>query len=155
MISTHQPSYWLSTNTPSGSLAHRGNFLKALTNSCTHTPLIIKSRETMWSSLTIFFLPYLPSARNLNVKIADGSLYFVASKTSIHISDSIILECVLYIPKLSCNLLSISQLTKCSNCYAKFLSSHYAFQGLSLGKMIGSAKECKGLYYVESAKVSE
>ena len=54
------------------------------------------------------FSTYSPCASNLNVKIADGTLSLVAGKGSIRISESITLNLVLYVPNLSCNLLSIS-----------------------------------------------
>ena len=73
----------------------------------------------------------------------------VAGKGSIRIAESIILNLVLHVPNLSCNLLSISQLTKKSNCPAKFLPSHCIFQDLSSGKTISSAKEREGLYYFD------
>ena len=65
----------------------------------------------------------------------------------------ITLNPVLHVPNLSYNLLFISQLTKQSNCLAKFLPSHCVFQDLLLGKTIGSAKECEGLYYFDEANV--
>ena len=99
------------------------------------------------------FSTYSPCVGNLKVKIADGTLSPVASKGSIRISESITLNPVLHVPNLSCNLLSISQLTKRSNCSAKFLPSHCIFQELSSGKTIGSAKEREGLYYFDEANV--
>ena len=90
---------------------------------------------------------------NLKVKIADGTLSPVAGKGSIRISESITLNLVLHVPNLSCNLLSISQLTKKSNCSAKFLPSHFVFQDLSLGKTIGTIKEREGLYYFDKTNV--
>ncbi|RVW47383.1 Retrovirus-related Pol polyprotein from transposon TNT 1-94 [Vitis vinifera] len=95
------------------------------------------------------FSTYSSCAGNLKVKIADGTLSPVAGKGSIRISESITLNPVLHVPNLSCNLLSISQLTKKSNCSAKFLPSHCIFQDLSSGKTIGSAKERGGLYYFD------
>ena len=99
------------------------------------------------------FSTYSPCAGNLKVKIANGTLSPVAGKGSIRISESITLNPVLHVPNLSCNLLSISQLTKKSNCSAKFLSSHCVFQDLSSGKTIGSAKEREGLYYFDETDV--
>ena len=74
-------------------------------------------------------------------------------KGSIRIYESITLNPILHVPNLSCNLLSNSQLTKQSNCLAKFLPSHCVVQDLSSGKMIGSAKEREGLYYFDEANV--
>ena len=99
------------------------------------------------------FSTYSPCAGNLKVKIAYGTLSPVVGKGSIHIFESITLNPVLHIPNLSCNLPFISQLSKKSNCSAKFLSSHCVFQDLSSGKMIGSAKEREGLYYFDETDV--
>ena len=65
------------------------------------------------------------------------------------------LDYILHVPNLSCNLLSINQLMKTSNCSAKFLPSHCVFQDLLSGKAIGSAKEYEGIYYFDKASVSE
>lgn len=54
-----------------------------------------------------------------------------------------------HVPNLSCNLLSISKLTKDLNCMAKFSPSNCEFQDLCTGKKIGSAKGVDGLYYLE------
>ena len=70
------------------------------------------------------FSTYSPCTGNLKVKIVDGTLSPVAGKGSVHISESITLNPVLHVPNLSCNLLSISELIKQSNCSAKFLPSH-------------------------------
>ena len=58
------------------------------------------------------FSTYSPCTGNLKVKITDGTLSPVVGKGSVHISESITLNPVLHVPHLSCNLLSISQLTK-------------------------------------------
>ncbi|KAJ9675451.1 hypothetical protein PVL29_024395 [Vitis rotundifolia] len=101
------------------------------------------------------FSTYSPCASNLKVKIADGTLSPVAGKGSIRIFELITLNPVLHVPNMSCNLLSISQLTKSSNCSAKFLPSHCVFQDLSSEKTIGSAKEHEGLYYFDETDVLE
>ena len=62
------------------------------------------------------FSTYSPCVGNLKVKIAEGTLSLVVGKRSICISESITLNPILPVPNLSCNLLSISQLTKQSNC---------------------------------------
>ena len=99
------------------------------------------------------FSTYSLCVGNLKVKIADGTLSPIAGNGSIRIYESITLNPVLHVPNLSCNLLSNSQLTKQSNCLAKFLPSHCVVQDLSSRKMIGSAKEREGLYYFDEANV--
>ena len=48
---------------------------------------------------------------------------------------------------MSCNLLSISKLTKSQNCSITFFSNRCVSQDLTMRKMIGSAEEREGLYY--------
>ena len=66
------------------------------------------------------------------------------------LSPKITLTCVLHVPKMSCNLLSIKKLTKTSNCSVTFFPNHCVFQDLSSRKMIVSAKERNGLYYLDT-----
>lgn len=122
-------------------LAQRGNFLSAL-QSKSKIPWIIDlgASDHMTDSYHLFTI-YSTCAGNLKVKIADRSLSSVAGKGSIKISDSITLEFVLHVSKLSCNLLFLSQLTKTSNCSAKFFPSYCVFQDLSSGKTIDSVKK--------------
>ena len=95
------------------------------------------------------FSSYQPCAEPLRVQIADGSYAFVAGKGRIRLSDPLVLQNVLYIPSLSCNLLSVSKFTKQLQCVAHFFPTHAEFQDLSSGKTIGSAEECEGLYYLD------
>ena len=57
-------------------------------------------------------------------------------------------------PKLACSLLSVSQLMQQSNCSANFLPTYCVFHELSSGMVIGHAKECERLYFLENAKLS-
>lgn len=83
------------------------------------------------------------------------SLSSVVEKMSIQISTSITLNYVLQMPNLSCNLISISQLTKSSHYSAQFFRSYCVFQNLSSEITIDSVKEYEGLYYFDETKVSE
>ena len=56
---------------------------------------------------------------------------------------------MLHVPNLSCNLLSIIKFTSDHQCRANFYSSYSEFQKLTLGRMIGNAKEKDGLYYFD------
>lgn len=100
------------------------------------------------------FHSYIPSAGNRKIKIADGSLSAIAGKGSIFISKILTLHNVLYVPNLSCNLVSISKLTRDLKCCAKFSLNSCVFQDLDLGKTIDSAKECGGLHYFEEGSHS-
>ena len=61
-----------------------------------------------------------PSFGNFMVRIVDGSLSKVAGIGSVAITDDLILKSILFVPNLTCNLLSISKLTKDLNCVTNF-----------------------------------
>ena len=149
-----QASSQSSTTLSSDSLAQKSTFLTALGTMAHITLWIIDSGASDHMTNTHhLFSTYSPCAGNLKVKIANGTLSLIVGKGSIHISKSITLSPVLLVPNLSCNLLSISQLTKKSNCSAKFLPFHCVFQDLSSGKTFGSAKEHEDLYYFDETDV--
>lgn len=58
-------------------------------------------------------------------------------------------------PKLDCNLLSISKLTKDLRRVTKFLPNLCEFYILESGKTIGNAIECGGLYYLQVESFSK
>ncbi|KAK3019106.1 hypothetical protein RJ639_003788 [Escallonia herrerae] len=86
---------------------------------------------------------------NEKIKIADGSLSTIVGTGSIVLSPSITLHNVLHVPKLSCNLLSISKLTNDLKCQANFYSTRCGFQEMVSGRMIGSVRASGGLYFFE------
>ncbi|KAF7826274.1 Retrovirus-related Pol polyprotein from transposon RE1 [Senna tora] len=81
-----------------------------------------------------------------SVKIADGTMVKVLGIGSVKIIANLTLLNVLHVPTLTCNLLSVSKLTRDNHYAANFTSHSCSFQYLASGKMIGSAEECNGLY---------
>lgn len=134
MFSSLQTSNQLSTKSPSSSLAHKSNFLKTLSTITQYkVPWIIDSAafDHMTDSHHLFSI-YSPCVDNFKVKIIDVSFSSVARKGNIRISHSITLEYVFHVSKLSCNLLSISQLIKNFNCSANFFSLTVSHHGTRL-----------------------
>ena len=86
---------------------------------------------------------------NKKVRITDGNFSPIVGKGLIKISEGIDLKFVLHVPKLTCNLLSVSKLSRDSNCYVIFYESHCTFQDRSSEKTISSARMINGLYYFE------
>ncbi|KAL6323499.1 hypothetical protein AAG906_039074 [Vitis piasezkii] len=82
-------------------------------------------------------------------RIADGSLSKVVGIGSIRVTNDLNLNFVLHVPNLDYNLLSISKLTRDLHCEARFFSNLSKFQELDLGRMIGSAEMCSGLYVLK------
>ena len=65
----------------------------------------------------------------------------------IHLSPHISLKFVLHVPKLACNLLSVSKLAQDSNCNVTFFGSYCVFQEQNTRRVIGNARLIDGLYY--------
>ncbi|PON56890.1 hypothetical protein TorRG33x02_295090 [Trema orientale] len=91
-----------------------------------------------------------PYHEHFIVKIADGSLSKVAGTGTVVISKNLVLKFVLLAPKLICNSLSVSKITRDLRCIANFSPTCYSFQDLASRKMIGNAKECAGLYLLQT-----
>lgn len=104
--------------------------------------------DHMIGNATLFH-QYKPSkAKNL-VRIANGSLSKLKVSRTVRITKDLILNSVLYVPNLDCNLLSISKLTRDLKCEAKFFPFMYEFQELESGKKIDSVDLCSGIYLLE------
>lgn len=89
---------------------------------------------------------YSTLPENHHITVANGSHIPVTGCGNSHLSSSLHLKCVLYVPKLSNNLLSIHKLTKDLKCAVTFFESHSVFQDLATGRTIGIVKEQDGLY---------
>lgn len=83
------------------------------------------------------------------ITLPDGSRAPVQAIGATHLNQSISLSCVHYVPNFKFNLLSISQLTRDSNCSVTFYPSHCILQDLSTKEEIGRGHEHAGLYYLE------
>ncbi|RDY14078.1 hypothetical protein CR513_00907, partial [Mucuna pruriens] len=81
---------------------------------------------------------YNPCAGNKKVKIVYCLLSAIVRIRTIKLTPLITLHNVFHVPNLSCNLLSINKITSSHQC-----------QELTIGRMIGSAKERDGLYYFD------
>ncbi|KAK3034107.1 hypothetical protein RJ639_034087 [Escallonia herrerae] len=141
----------------SGTIAQKCIFLSALNSKVEKSnPWVIDSgaSDHMTGDLSLFS-SYSACSNNYKVRIAYGSLSTVSGIGSIVISPSITLDSVLLVPSLSCNLLSISKLTKDRKCVANFFPTHCTFQDQDSGKMIGNAKECAGLYLLKDGNLGE
>lgn len=62
------------------------------------------------------------------------------------LNDGLLLKNVLYLPSFQCNLVSISKLSRDSNCSVNFYPRFVTFQDISNGRVMQIAKETNGLY---------
>ena len=133
------------------SIAQFGNHLALTSLVHSKEPWIIDSDASdRMTGGSHFFLFYISCPSSIKIKIADGSLSFVAGIGSIRVFKHLILHSILHVPTLKCNLLSISKITRDNNCVANFHSSMCQFQDLSIGRMIGNSRIHEGLYYLEN-----
>ena len=116
----------------------------------TSIPWIVDSRATnhMIGS-TSLLENYGENRLPASIRIADGSLNCVKGTGSVTLTNGLVLHNVLYVPKLTCNLLSISKLISDPNCNVVFGSGGCVFQEQELKKVIGNARLDKGLYILQ------
>lgn len=112
---------------PSCSLAQTGNFLSALSvYSRNFTPWITDSGAfDHMTSFSYLFSIYSPCPSNEKIKIVDESFSSIVGKGSVPSSRILTLDFVLHVLNLSCNLLSISELTRDMNCLTKVFPSYF------------------------------
>lgn len=94
------------------------------------------------TSRSSLFSSYFVSTGRDKVKVVDRTLSSISGKGSVHVSPTLSLSLVLYVPKFATNLLSISRLTKDLKC-----------QDLHSKEMIGSDQEADGLYLLNADAV--
>ena len=140
-------------STPNAFVAQGGSISKqALSFHFTvcSTPWIIDSGASdHMTSFSHLFHTYNPSSDHEKNCIVDGSYSSIDNKGLINLCKNISLNNGAHVPKLTCNLLSVSKLSKDSNCRVIFSKSYCIFHEQNSGKMIGSAKLIDDLYIFE------
>ena len=81
------------------------------------------------------------------VSLPNGAQAFATKEGRVCLSDKLILEHVLFVPELTCNLISVSKLIDDSNCYVRFNSTLCAIQDQLSGSLFGGGERFDGLYY--------
>jgi len=111
-------------------------------------PWILDSRASSHGTKQEFVSLNL-SCLHPSVKIVDGTHSPVLGNGVVQATSSLTLTDILYVPRFSVSLLSISQFTKHNNCKITFFPSHCMFQDLSTGKRIDLGHERGGIYYLD------
>ena len=78
---------------------------------------------------------------NLRVKVANGVVTKVAGIGSVLLTKHLEVHNVLFVPALTCNLISVSKLIKGKRCRVIFDESGCTFQDLNSRRTIGNSKE--------------
>ncbi|XP_062076002.1 uncharacterized protein LOC133780145 [Humulus lupulus] len=82
------------------------------------------------------------------VGLPDGQSVVATKEGAVQITDKIILQHVLFVPQLTCNLISISQLNDDLNCFVQFHSNVCVTQDLLSREVIGTGERRDRLYYL-------
>ena len=82
-----------------------------------------------------------------SVGLPNGAHAIATKADRVLLTDGLILEHVLFVPQLHCNLISVSQLIDDSKCHLQFTDSLCAIQDLRSGSLIGAGERKDGLYY--------
>lgn len=81
------------------------------------------------------------------VGLPDGQKTVATKEGSVTLAGEFILKNVLYVPKLKCSLISVSQLIDAANCNVQFTNSLCAIHDQSSRMLIGAGERRDGLYY--------
>ena len=84
-----------------------------------------------------------------NILNATGGSFPVISGGTVSITPTLSVSNSLYVPSLSCKLLSVSQITKQLNCRVLMYPHFCVLQDIHTGTVLGRGTEKDGLYYVE------
>ncbi|KAL2922825.1 Retrovirus-related Pol polyprotein from transposon TNT 1-94 [Bienertia sinuspersici] len=81
------------------------------------------------------------------VGLPDGVLVNATKEGRVSLAAGLILEHVLFVPQLTCNLISVSKMIDDSYCYVRFTNTLCAIQDQRSGSLIGGGERIDGLYY--------
>lgn len=128
---------------------NRNRAYQATVNDQSSTPFSKDQMDQLYKMLSNFQTSSQPSEGLPSGSLVHKGNFSKALNTISQTKNPWIVDSGAHVPNLSCNLLSISQLTNNYNCSAHFYPTYCVFQDLSSGKTIGSAKEYEGLYYLD------
>ena len=84
------------------------------------------------------------------VGLPNGTDTIATKEGTIILNEDFCLENVLYVPKLTCNLISMSQLTEQCHCFVQFTKTMCVIQGLTSKMLIGTSERRDRLYYFQN-----
>lgn len=87
------------------------------------------------------------------VRLPNGQKVIATKEGVVKLDDVMILRNVLFVPKLNCNLISVSQLVRESNCILQFTHSMCVIQDRDSRMVIGAGEQRDGLYLFRKAPV--
>lgn len=98
----------------------------------------------------ISYLTNVKEVTPLPVGLPDGQQVLAVKEGDVNLTKTITLTNVLFVPKLTCNLISVSQLSDDLKYYVLTNSSTCAIQDLQTREVIGTGERRDGLYYLRA-----
>ena len=85
------------------------------------------------------------------IGLPNGTYTMAKEQGSLALGDGLELKNVLYVPKLNCNLVSISKLCKQLNCAVTYFDDFCVIQDRISRTLIGACEQREGLYYYKGS----
>ncbi|KAH9672345.1 hypothetical protein KPL70_017686 [Citrus sinensis] len=82
-----------------------------------------------------------------SIRLPDGNVTIANTKGTVVLASHLRLNNVLFMPSLTCNLISVSQLIRDVNCFIQFYDQLCVIQDRITRMLIGAGEQREGLYY--------
>ncbi|KAH9781145.1 retrovirus-related pol polyprotein from transposon RE1 [Citrus sinensis] len=84
-----------------------------------------------------------------SIRLPDGNMTIANTEGTVVLGSHLRLNNVLFVPSLSCNLISVSQLIRDVNCFIQFYNQLCVIQDRITRTLIGVGEQREGLYYFQ------
>ena len=105
------------------------------------------------SNHVLKILKHVRDIDSFPVGLPDGESVLATKSGTVYLTTTIVLQNVYYVPKLDCNLISVSQLNDDFKCFVQFSHNICAIQDLHSRKLIGTGERRDGLYYLQQMSI--
>ncbi|KAI5421811.1 hypothetical protein KIW84_045302 [Lathyrus oleraceus] len=126
------------------------NFLSSTANGKSLTLWILDIGATYHISLNLSAFTSYKFIVPISVTLPDGSQLSISIFGSVHLTPSLVLHNVLYIPSFNVNLISIAKLSQNNNCSVQFNANSCSLMQNPSMETIGIAELQNGLYVINS-----
>lgn len=109
-------------------------------------PWLLDSGASQHMTGTISFLSNIRTIPPCLVGLPNGARTIAVQCGDVRLTSMLLITNVLYVPSLTCNLISVSQLLRCNNCIVTFTNSTCFLQDLQTRRTIGQGVEYQGVY---------
>ena len=129
--------------------SHKGGSNERLTGKHNSLPWIIDTGASHHMTGTYECLTDLRSITPCPVGLPNGEETMALKEGTVNLGEKLKLRHVLFVPKLKCNLISVSQLVDDSNFVVQFTNKICAIQDCTSRMLIGAGEQREGLYFLK------